>query len=126
MLTVSLISRSVSGARMENNDVGGEVQAMPGRQEGSHIFHNGDGFYYLVRERRGNRCRLKCRRYRSCHGTAVVNMTTGILTPLQPHTCQRDYLLPEELAFRRDLIDRANQNVRGAPVRQILRDAKLK
>ncbi|KAK3909601.1 Elongation factor 4 [Frankliniella fusca] len=103
----------------------GEVQAMPGRQAGSHIFHNGNGFYYLIRERRGNRCRLKCRRYRSCCGTAVVDLMTGILTHLQPHTCQRDHLLPEELAFRRDLIQRASQNVYGAGVRNILREAKV-
>lgn len=119
---------SVSGARMEDNDGGGggELQAIPGRQNGSYIFHNGDGFYYLVRERRGNRCRMKCRRYRSCHGTAVVDLTTGVLRPLQPHTCQCDHLLPEELAFRRDLIERASQNIRGAGVRQILRDAKVR
>lgn len=124
MLPVTIMFHSVSGGRMEDNDGGGEVQAMPGRQGGSHIFHNGDGFYYLVRERRGNRCRLMCRRVRSgCSGTAAVDLTSGILRPLQPHTCQRDHLLPEELAFRRDLVERASQNVHGEGVRQILKNA---
>lgn len=105
----------------------GEVQVAAGRENGSHIFHKGDGYYYHVREVRGSRARLKCRHYtRGCRGTASVNMTTGILKSLQHHTCRNDPLLLEDLQVRRDMVTEARTNLNGAGVRQILREHRLR
>lgn len=103
------------------------LQAIEGREQNSHIFHNGTGYFYHVRERRNSRARLKCRHYSTgCHGTASVNLETGVLRSLQPHTCRRDPLLPQDLALRREMVTHARENVREGSVRQILRRFKLR
>ncbi|KAK3922760.1 Tyrosine recombinase, partial [Frankliniella fusca] len=109
----------------------GEVQAFPGRQRGSLIFHANDGFHYNLREVRHdtNRARLRCRKYKKnglgCFGTANVSLVTGLLRHSQPHNHAPDLLLEEDMDLRRNMIEEARTNVFGKRIQAILNQWKL-
>ncbi|KAE8738442.1 hypothetical protein FOCC_FOCC016078 [Frankliniella occidentalis] len=107
------------------------VQVLPGRTSNSCILHVGDGFYYHVKEVRPRRIRLKCRlaNGRGCRATASLVLGDNNrleIRQLQPHQCQRDQRLPEDIETRAALVDMARTTVTGASVRKLLRDFRLR
>lgn len=109
---------------------GRTLQAFPGRQEGSLIFHCGDGYYYNVREVRHSRARLRCRHYSKsglgCFGTANVSFATELLVHSQPHNHGPDPLLEEDFELRRNMVHEAETNVFGRKIQTILNDWKIR
>lgn len=103
------------------------VEAVVGRSDGCHVFHRRDGFYYLLREVRTRRARLRCHRYKSgCPATAVIRLNTMELFHLQRHLHGPDYLLLEDRRSRRELVAEAANENQGRNAKKILNDWKLR
>lgn len=109
---------------------GRPVQGFEGREEGSVIFHCGDGYHYNVRELRGLRVRLQCRHYKSrargCTATAYISLDTELLYHLQPHNHAPDPLLMDDMILRRATIEEARTNAVGRKLRNILNEMKIR
>ncbi|XP_052130715.1 uncharacterized protein LOC127751337 isoform X2 [Frankliniella occidentalis] len=101
---------------------------IPGRSAGSHIYHCGDGYFYLVREvRRYRRIRLYCRKYRqNCHGTASISLQTGEFSSNQPHSHPPDHLFVPDTEVRRQMLEYARNTFSGTTSRVILNNFKLR